>query len=159
MGLEDIQSPKYTEIELLVGNDNASLQLKEHQALNGLSRPENLVFKHSPIMLKPVAVGRIYGQQTWTEENLFDSMKKEEIQIPKERPEKEWAGFEQIRSVAEIKKDKRKLDWDSEEDSMEEFKEEEEDIMEEVDVYMASTEEQNIEEDINIVGPSECSTK
>ena len=47
MGLEDIQSPKYTEIELLVGNDNASLQLQEHQALNGLSRPENLLFKHS----------------------------------------------------------------------------------------------------------------
>ena len=93
MGLEDIQSPKYTEIELLVGNDNASLQLQEHQALNGLSRPENLLFKHSPIMMKPVAVGRIYGKQSWTEENLFDSMKKEEIKVPKGKPEKEWDGF------------------------------------------------------------------
>ena len=43
-------------------------------------------------------------------------------------------------------------------DTMEEVdEEEEEDTMEEVDAYMASTEEQNIEEDINTVGPFECS--
>ena len=36
------------EIELLVGNDNAALQLQGHKALNGLSRPENLLFKESP---------------------------------------------------------------------------------------------------------------
>ena len=58
-------------------------------------------------MMKPVAVGRIYGQQAWTEENLFDHMKKEKIQIPKERPEKEWIGFKQIRNIADIKKDEK----------------------------------------------------
>ena len=109
MGLEDIQSPKYAEIELLVGNDNASLQLREHQALNGLSRPENLLFKQSPIMVKPVAVGRVYGKQSWTEENLFDSMKKEEIKVPERKPEREWDGFKQIRSVAEIKENEKKM--------------------------------------------------
>ena len=84
MGLEDITNPKYQEIDVLVGNDHAGLLLRNHEALNGLSRPENLVFKHSSIICHPVAVGWVYGQQNWTEAHLDITMKKEEVEIPKE---------------------------------------------------------------------------
>ena len=114
MGLEDITNPRYKDIDILIGNDNASLQLKEHLALNGLSRPENLVFKHSPVMQCPVAVGRIYGHQDWTKEQLVASMKKEEIKIPDEKPEKEWIGFKEMRSVEDIRKEKENIEWSNE---------------------------------------------
>ena len=67
MGLEDIEQPEFAPIHILIGNDNLSLQLEDHPGLNGLSCPENLKFKVSPVMSKPVAVGRVYGPQEWTE--------------------------------------------------------------------------------------------
>ena len=93
MGLEDITNPKYQEIDVLVGNNHAGLLLRNHEALNGLSRPENLVFKHSAIIRHPVAVGRVYGHQNWTEAHLYNAMKKEEIEIPKEKPKRVWEGY------------------------------------------------------------------
>ena len=141
MGLEDIQNPGFKDIDLLIGNDNASLQLKEHQALNGLSRPGNLIFKHSPVLRRPVAIGRIYGHQEWTKEQLVDSMKKDEIKIPDEKPEKEWIGFKKLRSVEDIRKEKENTEWSNEVN---------EDQMEEIEAYLASTEEENIEYDTNM---------
>ena len=82
MSLQDIEQPKFAPIHVLIGNDQLSLQLEDHPGLNGLARPENLKFKVSPIMMKPVAVGRVYGPQEWTKPNLVESMKKPKINKP-----------------------------------------------------------------------------
>ena len=43
-------------------------------------------------MSKPVAVGRIYGKQDWTEPKLVESMKKKIVTEPDKKPEKESEG-------------------------------------------------------------------
>merc|ERR1711888_17889 len=85
-------------------------------------------------MKKPVAVGRIYGRQPWTEEDLHESMKKKKADITKERPEKMWDGYKNIRSTEEIRREKKEISWDSDEEEITE--------QEENDVYMASITEE-----------------
>merc|ERR1711888_449883 len=111
-------------------------------------------------MKKPVAVGRIYGRQPWTEEDLHESMKKKEAGIPKERPEKMWDGYKNIRSSEEIRRERKEISWDSDE---EEITEQEENNVyiasitegggrevseEDVSYYMTTIDEMNIEQDI-----------
>ena len=63
-------------------------------------------------MSKPVAVGRVYGPQEWTEPELVEAMKKPKIEKPEKKPEKHWKGYEEIRNSKEIRDEKERFNWD-----------------------------------------------
>ena len=66
-------------------------------------------------------------------------MKKEEVEIPKEKPKRVWEGYQDMKSVEEIQKKKVKIDWDA--------------INEDDQVYvnLTSLEEKEIEQDTKMV--------
>lgn len=72
MSLEDIQQPKFAPIHFLIGNDSLALQLEDHQGVNGLARPENLKFNVSPVMTKPVVVGKSMDHRNGQSQNKWN---------------------------------------------------------------------------------------
>ena len=113
MDLDDIEQPSFSPISILIGNDHLSLQLEDHPGLKGLARPENLKFKVSPVMSKPVAVGRVYGPQEWTLPQHDVTLVKKKIEQPVQVPAKQWEGFSGLRSAKVIQEEKKQVDWDT----------------------------------------------
>ena len=102
MSLTDLEVPRFSDIELLLGTDYAALQIEDNTSLNQLARPENLRFYNSPLMKRPLVVGCAYRQDEWTKAEHDVDMPDPVEEERNEQPSKEWNGFAGIRSTQEI---------------------------------------------------------
>ena len=92
--------------------DYSAVQIEDNTLLNKLSRPENLRFYNSPLIKKPLAIGRAYGSEEWTTaETDVDMMKPVEEDI-NDSPNRMWNGFADIRSKQDIHLSKQNMPWE-----------------------------------------------
>ena len=74
-------------------------------------------FYDSPIMKKPLVVGRAYGNEAWTVAQVKEHMVRPAVVLPAEQPVKQWDGFEGIRKKKDIVSTNEEMPWDDKEDS------------------------------------------
>ena len=113
----DLETPRFDDLGIIIGNDNAAIQIKDDLHLNKLSRPQNLRFYKSPVMQKSLVAGRAYGDEPWTEDLTEGNVSRVEATVPMQLPVKQWEGFDDIRKKEDIVESKEELPWNEERDS------------------------------------------